>query len=84
MTRCGTEPVDTVSIDNGEMTRDGDGQLDDDGGDARSPVNERNVHEAGTQASNVDGEVNPTIVLDRRHGISEVTNVQHYRRVGSR
>jgi hypothetical protein len=26
MTRCGTEPVDTVSIDNGEMTCDGDGQ----------------------------------------------------------
>jgi hypothetical protein len=56
-----------VSIDNGEMTRDGDGQLDDDGGDARPPVNERNVHEAGTQASNVDGEVNPTIVNNGRH-----------------
>jgi hypothetical protein len=38
--------VDTVSIDNGEMTRDGDGQLDDDGGDARPPANERNAREA--------------------------------------
>jgi hypothetical protein len=33
-----TEPVDTVGIDNGETTRDGDGQLDDDGGDARPPA----------------------------------------------
>jgi hypothetical protein len=67
MMRCGTEQVDTVSIDDGEITSDGDGRLDDDGGDARPPVNERNVHEAGTQASNVDGEVNPTIVHNGRH-----------------
>jgi hypothetical protein len=47
--RCGTEQVDTVSIDDGEITSDGDGRLDDDGGDARPPIDERNVHEAGTQ-----------------------------------
>jgi hypothetical protein len=40
MMRCSTEQVDTVSMDDGEMTSDGDGRLDDDGGDARPPVNE--------------------------------------------